>query len=207
MAAVHRNRRQLTTHLMKRLLITLMAGVVAGPSMFAREQSMLARITVYWPSGRGVQCASSNGIKLQNGHCAVDPSKIPYGSKVVFPDAACLAVDSGPAVVSRTAARKCGKTSAQRNALVIDRYFETKAQALDWAAAHPHFMTVQVLDPHHKTVEANLKQLKSGEDSMASSQQSAGGKPSRASQGSAFAPADVRGGLFPTFIGTALPRS
>src|SRR4029077_8663552 len=75
-------------YFMKRVFIILMAGVVAGPpSMFASEQSLLARITVYWPSGGGVERASSNGIQLKNGHCAVDPSKIPYGSQVVFPDA------------------------------------------------------------------------------------------------------------------------
>src|SRR3981081_3358690 len=135
---------------MKRLLIILIVGVISGPSTFAREQSILARITAYWPSGRGVERASSNGARLQNGHCAVDPQKIPYGSKVVFPDAACVAVDSGPAVVNRTAARKCAKTLEQRSALVIDRYFETKSQALAWVASHPHFMTVRVLDPHHE---------------------------------------------------------
>ena len=190
---------------MKRLLITLMVGVVAGPSMFASEQSLLARITVYWPSGRGVERASSNGIKLQNGHCAVDPNKIPYGSKVIFPDSECLAVDSGPAVISRTAARKCAKTPAQRAALVIDRYFESKIAALAWVATHPHFMTVRVMDPHQKAVEADLNQVKSGENSMA--EQSAADKPSRSLQGSAFAPTDVRGGLLSPFAGTALPRS
>ena len=190
---------------MKRLLITLMVGVVAGPSMFAREQSMLARITVYWPSGGRVERASSNGIKLQNGHCAVDPNKIPYGSKVIFPDAECLAVDSGPAVVSRTAARKCAKTPAQRVALVIDRYFESKIAALAWAATHPHFMTVRVMDAHQKADETDLKQVKSGENSMA--ELSAADKPSRSIQGSAVAPVDVRGGLLSPFVGTALPRS
>ena len=38
-------------------------------------------------------------------HCAVDPKKIPYGSKIFFHDAECMAVDSGPAVVNRKAAR------------------------------------------------------------------------------------------------------
>ena len=192
---------------MKRVIIILMAGVVAGPSLFASEQSLLARITVYWPSGGEVQRASSNGIKLQNGHCAVDPNKIPYGSQVIFPDAACMAVDSGPAVVSRTAAVRCAKTAAQRAALVIDRYFESKREALAWAAAHPHFMTVRVLDPHHKMVETHLTQLKPVEDSMANNQQSSVGKPNQSAQGSALAPIDVRGGLLSPFVGIALPRS
>lgn len=191
---------------MKRLLITLMVAVVVASPMLASEQCMLARITVYWPYGGGIQRASSNGIKLQNGHCAVDPSKIPYGSKVIFPDAACVAVDSGPAVLSRTAARKCAKTPAERDALVIDRYFESKSAALAWAAAHPHFMTVRVLEPHGKPVEVDLKQFKTGQDPIVSDGQSAGGKPNRPTQGSAFAPADVRGGLLSPFVGMAPPR-
>ena len=193
---------------MKCVHLMLMVGVVAGPpSMFAREQSILARITVYWPSGGGVERASSNGIKLQTGHCAVDPKKIPYGSKVIFPDVACVAVDSGPAVVSRTAARKCAKTPAQRDALVIDRYFESRSEALAWAAAHPHFMTVRVIDPHHQTVEVNLKQVKPAEEPLAANQQHTGAKPNQATQVSGFPPTDVRGGLLSPFVGTALPRS
>jgi 3D (Asp-Asp-Asp) domain-containing protein len=138
---------------MKRVLTILIFALVCSATVFAREQSILARITVYWPA-RANDRACSNGAKLQNGHCAVDPKRIPYGSKVVFPDTTCVAVDSGPAVVSRTAARLSGKTALQRAALVIDRYFETKQQALAWAASHPHFMTLQVLDPHHKTPSA-----------------------------------------------------
>ena len=70
---------------MKRLLIIL---ILVSPSFsaWAKEQTLLARITVYWPSGREPQRASYNGAKLHGGHCAVDPKRIPYGSKVVFPD-------------------------------------------------------------------------------------------------------------------------
>ncbi|HST31267.1 MAG TPA: hypothetical protein VLK27_10570 [Chthoniobacterales bacterium] len=120
-------------------------------SLFAREQSILARITVYWP-GEGQIRACSNGVRLRNGHCAVDPKRIPYGSHVLFPDAECVAVDSGPGVVKRTAARACARTAAQREAIVIDRFFESKDAALSWSNAHPQFMTVQVHSPesaHH----------------------------------------------------------
>jgi len=64
------------------------------------------------------------------GHCAVDPKEIPYASKVVFPDAACMAVDSGPDVVNRKAVRSCARNAAERNAIVIDRFFNTKQEAL-----------------------------------------------------------------------------
>jgi len=114
--------------------------------IFAAEDSMLARITVYWP-GEGQVRACSNGAKLRAGHCAVDPKRIPFGSRVLFPDAACIAVDSGPAVVSRKAARVTGRTASQRDAIVIDRFFESKEAALAWEGSHPHFMTVRILQP------------------------------------------------------------
>src|SRR5438067_12735036 len=104
----------------KFLLITGFAFLFAA-SAFAREESLLARITVYWP-GEGQVRACSNGARLRAGHCAVDPKRIPFGSRVLFPDAACIAIDSGPAVVSRKAARATGRTVLQRNALVIDRF-------------------------------------------------------------------------------------
>src|SRR6266487_1776732 len=117
---------------------------------FANEHSALARITVYWHREGSGERASWNGTQLREGHCAVDPKRIPYGSKVVFPDAPCVAVDSGPDVVNRKAARSCGRKAAERNAIVIDRFFDTKQKALAWAKAHPHFMTVRILTPGTK---------------------------------------------------------
>lgn len=128
------------------LLFTIGFAFSFAAQAFAAENSLLARITVYWP-GEGQIRACSNGTRLRNGHCAVDPKRIPYGSHVLFPDATCVAVDSGPAVVSRAAARACARTPAQRNAVVIDRFFESKAAALSWSNAHPQFMTVQVQSP------------------------------------------------------------
>jgi 3D (Asp-Asp-Asp) domain-containing protein len=117
---------------------------------FADEHSAFARITVYWHREGSGEYASWNGVRLRDGHCAVDPKKIPYASKVVFPDAACVAVDSGPDVVNRKAARSCGRNAAERNAIVVDRFFDTKREALAWAKAHPHFMTVRILTPGAK---------------------------------------------------------
>src|SRR6266702_4213331 len=97
----------------------------------AREQSVLARVTVYWSTGIS-KCdrAQANGARLHAGLCAVDPEKIPYGSKVFFPDGPCIAVDTGPAVINRKAALLTGRNPRERSALVIDRFFETKRQAL-----------------------------------------------------------------------------
>ena len=120
---------------------------------------MLARVTVYWASGgggsdactRAHKCAT--GARLRVGHCAVDPKKIPYGSKVVFADATCVAVDTGRDVISRKAARRSGRTATERGALVIDRFFETKPQAISWANKNPHFMTVRVLSPNDQLAD------------------------------------------------------
>jgi len=114
---------------------------------FAREHSALARVTVYWHREGSGANAAWNGAQLNEGHCAVNPKKIPYGSKVVFHDAECLAVDSGPGVVNRKAARSCGRNASERNAMVIDRFFDTKERALAWAKANPAFMMVRVRTP------------------------------------------------------------
>lgn len=118
--------------------------------LFANEQSTLARITVYWHGEGSGGHAAWNGTRLREEHCAVDPKRIPYGSKVVFPDAECVAVDSGPDVINRKAARSCGRKAAERNAIVIDRFFGSKQKALEWAQTHPHFMTVRILTPDVK---------------------------------------------------------
>ena len=135
---------------MKGLTTAVAFALLFASQAFAGEHSALARVTVYWRGEGAGEHASWNGAQLREKHCAVDPKKIPYGSKVVFPDATCVAVDSGPGVVNRKAARSCGRTAAERNAIVIDRFFDTKQKALAWAKGHPHFMTVQILTPGTK---------------------------------------------------------
>src|ERR1043166_3570899 len=111
---------------MKWLIVTVGLALLLGSQMFAGEHPALARVTVYWPGEGSGANAAWNGTRLKEGHCAVNPKKIRYGSKVVFHDAECQAVDSGPAVVDRRAARACGRNAAERNAIVIDRFFDTK---------------------------------------------------------------------------------
>src|SRR6476620_4983442 len=112
----------------------------------AAEQPPLARVTTYWRE-EGEFRAAWHGARLQKGHCAVDPKKIPYGSRIQLADEELIAVDTGPAVVSRKAARLSGRNAAERNAVVVDRYFETKSQAIAWEKSHPHFMKLRVLRP------------------------------------------------------------
>jgi 3D (Asp-Asp-Asp) domain-containing protein len=198
---------------MKSLFTILMLALICGPTALAREQTILARVTVYWPASENDR-ACSNGAKLRTGHCAVDPKRIPYGSKVLFPDTTCVAVDSGPAVISRTAARLAGKTALQRAAVVIDRFFETKRQALAWAASNPHFMTLRVLDAHPKTVvaaEAHPEHEGTTSIRPGPTQATPPSPVSRLSniysRNPELAPADVRGPLVPTLATVSVPRS
>jgi hypothetical protein len=129
---------------MKRSVMT--AGLVLSFACqpFARDRTAFARVTVYWPGEGSGKSAAWNGARLREDHCAVDPKTIPYGSKVMFGDGECMAVDTGPDVVKRKAARSSGRTTTERNAIVVDRFFDSKQKALTWASAHPHFMMVRV---------------------------------------------------------------
>jgi hypothetical protein len=134
---------------------TTTRAVTPAPS--ANVKPLLARVTVYWAGGKGSdrytrQHKTATGCRLRNGHCAVDPRHIPYGSQVILSDGTKLAaVDTGSAVRTRRAARKAGRTSEEKSAIVIDRFFETKRQALTWANTHPLFMPVQVVTSNNAT--------------------------------------------------------
>src|SRR5436853_3819147 len=110
---------------MRGLFVAILSVVIVSPNCFAwqKPQSLLARVTVYWATGgkgsdrytRKHKCAT--GLRLRDGHCAVDPKQIPYGSHIVLPDGTTLsAVDTGTAVRNRKAARLLGKTPTERNA-------------------------------------------------------------------------------------------
>jgi len=144
---------------MRPLILLLLFGAIPAAHGYYRDDSLLARVTVYWAKGgRGAdrysrQHKSATGQRLRQGHCAVDPRRIPYGSKVLLPDGTTLhAVDTGTAVRNRKAARKSGRTVEQRNAIVIDKFFETKRQALIWANSNPPFVNVKVLPPNAPAV-------------------------------------------------------
>jgi 3D (Asp-Asp-Asp) domain-containing protein len=107
---------------MKGLIVAVGVALLFACQPFTRGRSTLARVTVYWRGEGSGEHASWSGVRLREAHCAVDPKKIPYGSKVAFPDATCVAVDSGPDVVNRKAARLCGQSAAERDAIVIDLF-------------------------------------------------------------------------------------
>jgi 3D (Asp-Asp-Asp) domain-containing protein len=112
----------------------------------AKSQSRLARVTVYWPEEGDYHTQSrrsSSGVRLRDGHCAVDPKVIPYGTVVSIPGIGPLvAVDTGPAVISRHAARQAGRTRDQRNAIVIDVFCSSRAKAKALAKRIEHFAVV-----------------------------------------------------------------
>ena len=139
---------------MKRLITTIALALLLVPATFAGEQSLLARVTVYWArSDAGSNHNQSTGRRLQTGDCSIDTRHIPYGSRLIFPDGtASAAADTGPAVRNRKAARISGRTIYERNAVVIDRFFETKQEALSWASRNPLFMTVRVVQPNSLTL-------------------------------------------------------
>lgn len=143
---------------LKRTALIFLMGMSGLPGAFgayAHDNSLLARVTVYWArGGHGSdrytrQHKSASGLALRQGHCAVDPRKIPYGSKVVLPDGTALsAVDTGTAVRNRKAARRSARTADEHNAIVIDKFFENKRQALMWANSNPQFVNVKVIPPN-----------------------------------------------------------
>ena len=130
---------------MKRLVTT--AGLVLSFACqpFASDRTAFARVTIYWQGEGSGKSAAWNGVRLREGNCAVDPRKIPYGSKVIFDDGECTAIDTGPDVVKRKAARSLGQTPVDRDAIVIDRFFDSRQRALAWENSHPHFIMVRVL--------------------------------------------------------------
>lgn len=134
---------------------TTYSKVANQSSKTVKKKSFLARVTGFWARGGPTDhnTRKHNGAwigygKLREGHCAVDPRKIAYGSKVIYPDGSYdVAADTGRAVVSRKAARKSGRTIQEKSAIVVDKFFETKQRAVVWAQTHPMFMLVEVIIP------------------------------------------------------------
>jgi 3D (Asp-Asp-Asp) domain-containing protein len=128
----------------------------------------LARVTAYWAgegdyyTGRSI---SATGVRLHDGHCAVDPSIIPYGSVVEIAGLGkYLAVDTGSAVISRTAARESGHNSAERNALVIDVFFEDARDGERFAAGAAKFASITWWTPSSADSQARARSLFAEED-------------------------------------------
>jgi 3D (Asp-Asp-Asp) domain-containing protein len=132
---------------------TTFAGLSAGSKKLRTDtvRSRLARITVYWPEEGDFYTQnrkSSTGTRLRDGHCAVDPKVIPYGSVVNVPGVGPLvAVDTGSGVVSKRAARQAGRTREQRSAIVIDVFCSSRSEARALIKRVKHFALVTWTQP------------------------------------------------------------
>ena len=106
---------------------------------------LTVRLTVYWARGSGTD-ADSRRLRSSTGHTlkqgdsiAVDPRIIPYTKEVLIPNVGLVkAVDTGSAVVSRTASG--GKLP------VIDVFFVNKSDAINFANSNPKIVKVAVLN-------------------------------------------------------------
>jgi 3D (Asp-Asp-Asp) domain-containing protein len=111
----------------------------------------LARVTAYWAAEGDYyteRCMSATGVRLHDGHCAVDPNIIPYGSVVDISGVGkFLAVDTGSAVISRTAAREGGHTAAERHAIVVDLFFEDRSEGERFAAGAAKYVSISWWTP------------------------------------------------------------
>jgi 3D (Asp-Asp-Asp) domain-containing protein len=117
----------------------------AGPAGAPPVPIHLARITAYYTQEDAwtAKHESSTGVRLHEGVCAVDPKLIPYGSLLQIPGMGnYVAVDTGSAVISRQAAVGSARTAAERNALVVDLFFESRAEAENFAAHGPAYAAV-----------------------------------------------------------------
>lgn len=104
---------------------------------------LTVRLTAYWSKGSGTdkwtkKKESASGVTLQKGvSVAVDPSIIPYGSKIIIPGLGeRIAHDTGTDVINKVASG--GKLP------VIDVYFDTKEEALEWARTNPEVVNVAI---------------------------------------------------------------
>jgi 3D (Asp-Asp-Asp) domain-containing protein len=131
---------------------------VASIPDHAASGGRLARVTAYW-AGEGDyytgRCMSATGVRLHDGHCAVDPNIIPYGSVVEIAGVGkFLAVDTGSAVVSRTAAREGGHTYEERHAIVVDLFFEDASAGERFAAGEAKYTSISWWTPSSMAMQA-----------------------------------------------------
>lgn len=110
---------------------------------------LYVRRTVYWAYGPATDIDSANlrsstGRQLsQNISAAVDPSIIPYLSRIEFPDIGTrYATDTGGAVIA--------KAASKGTVPVIDVFFLKREDAIAFANSTPPYITVKVYPPATK---------------------------------------------------------
>ena len=116
------------------LMLMLVDRAPAAPAHRANG-TRVARITVYAPDEpRGDYWTrrrkAAIGVRLRDGHCAVDPRLIPYGSTVIIHGKRYLAVDRGGF-----------------RGWHIDIYFERWRDAVCWTRSEPDYLPIQIIFP------------------------------------------------------------
>ena len=115
---------------------------------YPKAKAMLARITVYSRDEKHGDRYTRKGIAatgkrlVNKKSCAVDPSLIPYGSKVVIPQLHMVldAVDTGSAVKNKTASKKTG-----RHEPVVDVFFDKNNESNKFVEANPKIVEIYVI--------------------------------------------------------------
>jgi 3D (Asp-Asp-Asp) domain-containing protein len=130
---------------------SITSAAVSAEDGLRDASSRLARVTAYWACEGDYytrKCISATGVRLHDGHCAVDPNIIPYGSVVEISGVGkFLAVDTGSAVISRTAAREGGHNSTERNAIVVDLFFSNRTAGERFAASDAKYVAISWWTP------------------------------------------------------------
>ncbi len=133
-------------------------SVSSATRMLPGPNGRLARVTAYWPREGDYytrHSISATGVRLHDGHCAVDPTIIPYGSVVDIAGVGkFLAVDTGSAVVERTAAREGGRNHAERSAIVVDLFFADAVEGAQFAAQDAKFLNISWWTPRANDSQA-----------------------------------------------------
>lgn len=126
-------------------LLVLVLLCIGKPQVNAETRTV--RLTFYWAHGSDTDNdtrhhKSATGMKLREGFsAAADPDIFPYGSRIVIPQLGERVIhDTGSAIVTRKAARQCG-----RNCPVIDVFFDSEEDALEVAKNIPEFVKVKIL--------------------------------------------------------------
>lgn len=110
----------------------------ATPMAEAKEQVLKVRLTYYSGQSKWGRKTSTGKMSQHLKTCAVDPKIIPYGSTVKIPSMGLTlkAVDTGPAVVRKTASR--GKLP------IVDIFVNSQADIRRLNSKNPNHVTVYI---------------------------------------------------------------
>ena len=130
-----------------KLFYTVIFLLSLASAAFAREESVLARVTSYWAnegtSGeyaiRADVCAPAIARSIRN--------EFRNGAKLFFPMASAPPSTPDRQWLIAKPLVYADERRAKLKAIVVDRFFETKLEAMAWTNAHSEFMILQIVPP------------------------------------------------------------